>query len=326
MSSGPEIGDRVPGFLYLDMERVKSISARLDEGYIEEQVNQREENDTVSSSIYGSIRAHILAPLSVRAESGGEVAAEHQSTRGLEETKALHHYYYDLLENWLEQADGAWFHDLSRMADDEIGDNSPLSHRFRSVVEEGDFVRVTGSLYFQDFKTSMELVGGFFDAIKEIKQYQADVIQQQISGENVADLDINSIQESDLNEFESVEPLFDAFSSVLPEEYQKILVAELTPDVDESLPFRATVQRDKLETTPEELLSKHQTSNIRNCTMLARVENITTPSENDTENIENVDDDSDFGELLDEADDFASIFGLKASYPQISVSPIAIYR
>jgi len=326
MSTNPEIGERVPGFLYLDMERVKSISARLDEGYIEEQVDQREENATVSSSIYGSIRAHILSPLSVRAETGGEVAAEQQSTRGTRETKALHHYYYDLLEGWLEQADGTWFHDLNQMDDDEIGSGSALSSRFRSEVEEGDFVRVTGSLHFQDFKTSMGLVGGFFDAIEEIKQYQADVIQQQLSGEQVANLNIDDIDQSEFNEFESVEPLFSAFSSVLPEEYQNILVAELSPDVDDTLPFRATVQRDKLETTPAELLSKHQTSDIANCVMLARVENITQSSVNEEEEIENVDDDSEFGELLNAAGDLGSMFGLKATYPQISVSPIAIYR
>lgn len=32
--------DRVPGFVYLDMDRVKSISSRIDEGYIEEKVEE----------------------------------------------------------------------------------------------------------------------------------------------------------------------------------------------------------------------------------------------------------------------------------------------
>jgi hypothetical protein len=137
------------------------------------------------------------------------------------------------------------------------------------------------------------------------------------------------------SEFKSIEPLFDTFHAVLPEEYLEMLVAELAPsDPEGEFQFWATVNRDKLETTPVELLSKHQSNYISDCTMLARVENITTPPEEGpasgevapTNPDENDEEDFEFGELLYAADDLGSEFGLKVEYPNISVSPIGIYR
>ena len=51
---------RVPGFVYLDMDRVRSISSRIDEGYIETKVEEREESESVADSIAGSIKASVL--------------------------------------------------------------------------------------------------------------------------------------------------------------------------------------------------------------------------------------------------------------------------
>ncbi len=325
---------RVPGFLYLDMDRVKSISARIDQGYIQEQVEEQEEAEEVAESIYGSIRAQIFGFIGPSAEAGAEASSGSSSASRFQEVKALHHYYYDLLERWLSQAEGDWYHDVDSLME-AVGGESALPSRFRDRVEEGDIIRVTGTINFLDFKTSMELMSGFFEGIDLIEEFQTEVIREQLTGD-ASDFDFGSITELGFSEFKSVEPLFETFRAVLPEEYLEMLVAELAPsDPENEFQFWATVNRSKLETTPVGLLSKHQSSYISDCTMLARVENITTPPEEDStpgevaptdSDEDGEEDDFEFGELLYAADDLGSEFGLKVEYPKVSVSPIAIYR
>jgi len=105
-----------------------------------------------------------------------------------------------------------------------------------------------------------------------------------------------------------------------------MLAARIHPFEDESsLWFWALVQDDNLDTDPVELLSKYETSEIPNCTVVARVETI-------TENLDDEEDENEegegiqFGTFHHFADAIASDFGFKVSYPAISISPIAIYR
>lgn len=99
--------DRVPGFVYLDMDRVKSISSRIDESYIEEKVEEEEESSELAASLTGSIKAYILGVGS--SSVSGTVESRTGSTSRTEESRALHHSYYPLLEGWLEDFEGEWF-------------------------------------------------------------------------------------------------------------------------------------------------------------------------------------------------------------------------
>lgn len=334
MGSSDEMQKRVPGFLYLDMDRVKSISARIDQGYIKEQVEEQEESAEVAASIYGSIKAQIFGSIGPSAEVGSNVSGGLSSASRSQEVKALHHYYYDLLEEWLSQSEGDWYHDIDLMIE-EVGGESALPNRFRDRVNEGDVIRITGTVNFLDFRTSMELMSGFFEGIDLIEEFQTEVIRELLTDGNTQ-ADLNAVSEMGFSEFKSLKPLFETFQSVLPEEYLDMLIAELDPvDGEDEFRFWATVQRDKLETNPVELLSKHQTNNIPRCTMLARVENITTPPQESADSSEvtpaeidseDDEDDFEFGELLYVADDLGSEFGLKVEYPKISVSPISVYR
>ena len=334
MSTSKGVQERVPGFLYLDMDQVKSISARIDQGYIREQIEEQEESEEVAESVYGSIKAQIFGSVGPSAEAGAEVTSGSSSASRSQEVKALHHYYYDLLEEWLSQAEGDWYYDIDSMSD-EVGGESALPSRFRDQVDEGDIIRVTGTINFLDFRTSMEIISGFFEGIDLLEEFQTEVIREQLTGDST-EFDISSVTQLGFSEFKSLEPLFETFHAVLPNEYLEMLIAELSPsDPESEFQFWATVQRDKLETNPVELLSKHQTNYIPDCTMLARVENITKPPEESPTHEEvapadpdedSEEDDFEFGELLYAADDLGSEFGLKVEYPKISVSPIAIYR
>jgi hypothetical protein len=182
---------RIPGFLYLDMDRVKSISARIDQGYIREQVEEQEESTEVAESIYGSIKAQIFGSVGPSAEAGAEVSSGSSSASRFQEVKALHHYYYDLLEKWLSQAEDDWYHDIDSMME-EVGGEAALSSRFRDHVEEGDIIRVTGTINFLDFKTSMELMSGFFEGIDLLEEFQTEVIREQLT-DSAGNFDLDDV-------------------------------------------------------------------------------------------------------------------------------------
>lgn len=323
----PSRTERVPGFVYLDMERVRSISSRLDEGYVKEKVEEQEETDEIAGSVYGSIKAQIFGSIGPSAETGAEVSGSHASGQRFQENKALHHYYYDILEGWLEQFEGGWFHDIDEMAT-ETGGESALPSRFRDTVEEGDIIRVTGSVDLHDFRTGVDLMEGFFEALESLEEVQTAAIKEALRGNDMGELDLEEFGFA-FSEFESIEPLFEMFTEVMPEEYTEMVAAECAPFEDaEELLFWALVDRAKLERPPVELLSKYQSSSIPACTLVARVDTITKEQleeETDTDELQ-TEDEVEFGKLLHIADDLATEFGFKVEYPEIAVSPIAIYR
>ncbi|MFK8214462.1 DUF6414 family protein [Haloferax volcanii] len=323
----PARTERVPGFVYLDMERVRSISSRLDEGYIKGKVEEQEESEEIASRVYGSIKAQIFGGVGPSAETGAEISGSHVTGQRLQENKALHHYYYDILEGWLEQFEGEWFYDINEMAT-ETGGASALPSRFRNSVDEGDIIRVSGGVDLHDFRTGVDLMEGFFKALSYLEEVQTEAIKEALRGNTMEGIDLEDFGFG-YSEFESIKPLFDMFTEVMPDEYTEMVAAECDPfEEAEQFIFWALVDRAKLERPPVELLSKYQSSTIPSCTMVARVETITEEpidTETDTEEVQS-EDDVEFGKLLHIADDLATQFGFKVEYPEIAVSPIAIYR
>jgi len=318
--------ERVPGFVYLDMERIRSISSRLDEGYVKERVEEQEESDEIASSVYGSIKAQIFGGVGPSAETGAEMSGSHARGQRFQENKALHHYYYDILEGWLEQFEGEWFHDIDEMAT-ETGGESALPSRFRDGVAEGDIIRVTGGVDLHDFKTGVDLMEGFLEALEHLEEFQTETVKEALRSNKIEEIDLEEFGFA-YSEFESIEPLFETFTEVMPKEYTEMVAAECEPfnNAEEFL-FWALVDRAKLERPPVELLSKYQSSTIPTCTMVARVDTITEESiEAETDKEVQSEDDVEFGKFLHIADDLATQFGFKVEYPEIAVSPIAIYR
>jgi len=323
----PARTERVPGFVHLDMERVRSISSRLDEGYVKEKVEEQEESDEIVSNIYGSIKTQIFGGIGPSAETGAEISGSHAKGQRFQENKALHHYYYDILEEWLEQFEGEWFYDIDKMAT-ETGGESALPSRFRDGVDEGDIIRVTGGVDLHDFRTGVDLMEGFFEALGRLEEVQTEAVKEALRGNKMEEIDLEEFGFA-YSEFESIEPLFDMFTEVMPQEYTEMVAAECEPfkNADQFI-FWALIDRAKLERPPVEILSKYQSSTIPSCTMVARVDTITEEpidTETDTEEVQS-EDDVEFGKLLHIADDLATQFGFKVEYPEIAVSPIAIYR
>lgn len=338
--------ERVPGFLYLDMDRVKSISSRMDEGYIEEKIEEEEENSEIASSLTGSIKARILGIGSGSVSGTVEGRSGSASVSG--ETRALHHYYVPLLEAWLEESGSEWFHDVNSLLDEIDGSYAERASRNKiaSSVSEGDIIRVKGDMELLDFSTSLDFVQGMLSAfdkvdstLRESSEKGADrdngtaadsevfreglLDDDQSESDDLSAADIFGISPDDLD---AIRLMFDMFHDIMPSGYEDMVVTQVFPPIGgSSFWFWGLIQRNKLDTDPVELLSKYETSEIPNCTVLARVETITEEQDEDQDD-DSSDDAFDFGTLHHFSDTIASDFGFKVSYPAVSISPIVIYR
>lgn len=336
---------RVPGFLYLDMDRVKSISSRMDEGYTQERIEEEEENSEIASSLTSSVKARILGIGS--GSVGGTVEGRSGSASITGETRALHHYYVPLLEAWLEESGSEWFHDINSLLNEIDGSYAERTARNKiaSSVSKGDIIRVQGDMELLDFSTSLDFTQGMLSAFDKVDStlressekgtdgntgtaadsevFREDLLDDDHQSDDLSAADIFGIGPDDLD---AIRLMFDMFHDVMPSEYENMVVTQVFPPIGESLFwFWGLIQRNKLDTDPVELLSKYETSEIPNCTVLARVETITEKQDDDQDDDSN-DDTVDFGTLHHFSDAIASDFGFKVSYPAISISPIVIYR
>jgi len=308
---------RVPGFVYLDMDRVRSISSRIDEGYIERKVEEREESESTAESITGSIKASVLG-------MGPKVEGEHSSTSTevslSSESKTLYHYYFDLFEQWIEEQEGGWFHDVNNMME-EVGGESALPDRFRSNVKEGDIVRIKGPLEFQDFNSSLNIMKGF---IENADALDGLILQQVKEAVREGGGDI-SVDPGDVarNQIEEFKPVFDLFNAVIPEDYQNMIAATVEFEGIEDIGFWMLIQDANLEYSTVELVANHSNNRIPNCTIIGRVESIIDEKR---EVDYDMDSEEDITQIFDIAGELARDLGFAAQYPSVSVSPIAIYR
>lgn len=192
----------------------------------------------------------------------------------------------------------------------------------RDRVSEGDIIRVSGDVEMLDFGTSFEFANGIFDGfdnfneeIQEIRRFVGD------------EVDLEDFDEFQGPEMDLYDAFFDLLEEMMPKEYNDMVASNIYPldDEDQNLEFWALIQGDSLESDPVELLSKYQSSNIPNCTVLARVETITNEDAGPDPEGED-EEDMDLGSLHHFVDSLAAEFGFKVSYPSIAISPITIYR
>jgi hypothetical protein len=311
--------ERVPGFVYLDMERVKSISARLDEGFVKERIEEETESEKETERIMGRIRGFLVSPAGgVGSTVEGENTSTETSGSRTESSKAFHHYHVTLLEDWLEDFEGDWFHDLGEKEGKDVKETY-----LQEQVSEGDIIRIKTDLHLQDFESSFEILNGFLDSADDIEEFLGKI--SQIDGEGM--INEEDVQDwEDMKDFQQIvsvfRPMFNMFEEILPADFSQMVVgqASLGDSVDRGL--WALLNENNLESNPVELTAKYQHDSIPGATIIARVDNITEPPSG-----EGVDaDEADIGQFLQLMGDLGKNFGFKVSYPDISISPIAVHR
>lgn len=134
--------DHIRDFVYLDIERVRSLISQLEQGIVE----------TISktlgdeSSLDGELKANVFGLAS------GTVGVEQLWRRDVQENKSLHDYVYTKLETQLVKAG------LLKVVDSAVLSEEPSAAAFRSELSSTDFILIRSNVELDDLSRIRSVV------------------------------------------------------------------------------------------------------------------------------------------------------------------------
>ncbi len=132
---------KIRDFIYLDVERMKSIIAQIDEGIVESSTKEKNIHKAVSGKGQGSGGISGLAKL--KGEIGGEIFWENKET----ETKTLHDYMYNVLEKVLKDQELIYI-----ISEDDVKIKKAWKGgTFSKEISDNSFVLIKGKVMIDDY-------------------------------------------------------------------------------------------------------------------------------------------------------------------------------
>lgn len=148
---------KIRDFIYLDVERMKSIYAQMYEGITESSTEEKSNKKTISGSGRGSGGIPGFAKL--EGKIGGELLWENKET----ETKTLHDYMYNRVEEVLKDQDLIY----------SIKENNGKLKEawkdgiFAKEIPNNGFVLIKGRVMIDDYK-NFEMIANNFSKLNEL--------------------------------------------------------------------------------------------------------------------------------------------------------------
>lgn len=153
-------------FLYLDVERVKSIFAQLEEGL----VTGRERAGGTAKEVSGKGGGGIPALLSLAAE--GKFIWENEER----ETKTLHDYMYQHVEFKMRDSNM-----VIAIDDSTLSPESFRSGEFHSLLSENSFILIHGKIQLYDYDYLKGILEDFNDLARFIARCSTAQLVEQLS-------------------------------------------------------------------------------------------------------------------------------------------------
>lgn len=275
-------------FIYMDINRVQSIIAQLQQGLLNE-VLEGKTNQTSGKMQMATNLLAMLLPVSV---SG---SAEHSRGSSLNESRVLHDYAYE----------------VARLSLDEGGLLLERNDLDWDEVPETGFVLVRGAAQILDYET--------FRRIAE----NINVLDDFFNSEDNQNQKKKRHKENE--QFQSSSVLFETFFR------NSVRVSVVN---EQGCSFIGSLDRNHLREDVQGLIYKHGSKPKGEWTMLAEINRIPLSHENAEQNFGDALEQLNEGEASpsDMIDQLVSTFNgfqelmASVSYPDIAVSPVAVYR
>jgi hypothetical protein len=305
----------VRDFIYLDIERLKSIIAQAEGGL----PTSREESKSNSKGISGKGEGDLFGFL--KAQGGAEFIWENQET----ETKSLHDNIYNKVEEVLIE------NELLVNVSDFIEEKDLEREKYRNNLESNSFILTKGKVYINDFTKIKKIINkyneiGEFIARCSTMSFLGDMSKEEIE-KNKEFKRLKSDMEIPKWFKEGLDLFFKTF-------YKDRVEIKLTPFKNNpKFKFVGNLNKKFLRDDISNITYKYGTAPVSEWTIFGQITSI-PPKERDNENVinnnTNIDQNpSDIRKALEQMfDSFRGIEELAQSvvYPEISITPIAIYR
>jgi len=301
---------RVRDFLYLDVERTKSIFAQLEEGL----VTGRERIKGTGKEVSGSGGGGIPSLLNLAAE--GKFIWENEER----ETKTLHDYLYHHVETMMLKKKMITVVDTSSFPIDDI-----KKGKLHSSLVETSFVLIQGKVKLDDYDYMKGILEQFNELSKFIAQCAMEQPPSQLTKSQMKQWERDKLSRHELPEWQlkGLKRFFDIF-------YRGRCMITIYPDIDTpNIYFTGHIKKLLLRDGLESVIFRYGTSPEILWNVFAQIAYIPSKDSSMPITVSEPQEVKSFDESLRGV--FESLRGIERLataivYPAISIIPIAIYR
>lgn len=310
---GPDMTDpdqvKLRDFIYLDVERLKSLLAQLDRGLLTELADTSGASQTVEG------RAGVSIPALLDVGGGGQSVTTDQST----ETRTLHDFVFTQTEELLLER-----HRLKRLPQD-FSSARLLNQEVRANLSPVEYVLVQGQLSFSDYKYMSKLLANMNDILRITTRFSymerlsnavgrdRTAIEQQMNQEiNTAKLDDKYVKD--------LQKLFSIFLN------DRLVIKVIPFPEDPNVRIVGPLREEFLRESMEDIRVKFGSSPATEWTVFGQIAAV--PQQRETRAELDLAFTNDLDRALQSV--FDSLRGIedqfRITYPEIAITPIAIYR
>ncbi|MCW3133289.1 MAG: hypothetical protein N2V78_03040 [Methanophagales archaeon] len=148
-------------FIYLDIDRIRSLTSQLFEGIPEAIDSKNGKEQDIKGKVKGGV------PLLISGGLEGSLLFRQEKT----ETKSLQHYIYVLFENKLN--------DLGKLKvlNEKFDEKDWVNDIIREVLKETDFIKITANVKIFDY----EYLDNAFTMLKELPDTAAELASMNLT-------------------------------------------------------------------------------------------------------------------------------------------------
>ncbi len=290
-------------FIYLDTERVRSIFAQIEGGIVEEVSHEKGSDQQVKGTISGGL------PGILKGQTEGTAIWIRRET----ETRTLHDHMFNIVEARLKESEN--FIDFLELYTAENWDRSAFADKASPTA----FVKVRGHSRINDFKSMAVFMGG----LQELGRALASISTSQEPKHKRAQAVEKFMRDLDLPD----KKIMTEMQSLLERFYGDSVVLKVWPfEHAEDCGFVCRLDRSNLRDSIENLVFKFGYVPQDPWVIVGQIAKIAGRSEESRPMRTHSQDDFEHAvELM--FDGCAEVFNMAtASFPYISLTPLAVYR
>lgn len=299
---------KVRDFIYMDVERLKSIVAQIEEGLVEHEVRTSGKTEEAGGEIAGSILSVVKGSADVRA------LWENQQS----ETRSLHDYLYNKVEEALLD------HELVISLPGEVEQEKIWTEPASEWLSPTTFVLAKGRVSINDFRQMRKLMDNFNELGAFLAQSAAGAASEDLTLSKKARAEIERQTKAQLQLEKRVLKGLQLFMDVF---YGDRIIIKMVPYEGNS-DFRLVGNlvhlflRDQIES----ITYKYGTSPVNEWTMLAQVAAVPTAGEHaPIPMLGGSEMETALHQMFESARELERM-AQSVVWPEVSVTPIAIYR
>ncbi|PAV12880.1 hypothetical protein ASJ81_19525 [Methanosarcina spelaei] len=295
----------VRDFIYIDIDRVKSIISQLEEGLVDQTQTLKGKSEGAALGGEGGITGFLK----------GKADSELKLHQQLSETKSMHDYIYNKAEKLLLDKK-----QLLRVPNKETS----YSEKMRDSIGRNSFVLVRGKILINDFSQLKKLIDNWEKLSKYFAKCSIHADRDKLTLEQANETYMNLLQNFTKDFDEEMRKGMLLFIDMF---YKDRIVIKIIPYV-ESPDFRLVGNIDKqyLRDDIDSITYKYGTAPYSNWTIFGQIASLPPKNEsNEQFNMTGNQIESAFNAIFDEYRNIERM-AQSVTYPEIAITPIAIYR